>query len=75
MEKFQMFEELDWPHQEAFHLGYLCASHDLDYIMQDHCIIINGYTITNDLELASFASALKIIADKNVFLGDDNGTA
>jgi len=74
MEKFHMYDELDWSHQEAFHLGHLTNILGLDYIIKEDCIIINGYPITNDMQLSAFVSALKLVVDKDVFSGDDDGT-
>ena len=69
-----MYDELEWSHQEAFHLGTLTNTLGLDYIIKEDCIIINGYSIDNDMQLVAFVSALKLVVDKDVFSGDDNGT-
>jgi len=34
---------------------------------EDNCFEVNGYKITTDTALAEFVSALKIIADRDVF--------
>lgn len=63
-----MNEPLDWGHHESFHLGVLSKELELDCIVtEDDCFEVNGYKITTDTELADFVSALKIIADRDVF--------
>ena len=63
-----MNEDINWSHNEAFHLGVLTRELDLDCtITKDSCFMVNGYKITNEDALAVFVSALKIVVDPNVF--------
>jgi len=63
-----MYEPLDWSHNEAFHLGALSKELSLDCVVtENNCFEVNGYEITTDTELTSFVSALKIVANPDVF--------
>ena len=68
-----MFTDLDWAHHESFHLGALCELLELDCTITDNGFNIQGYDIVSEMELAAFVSALKIVSDKNVFMGDLDG--
>ena len=63
-----MHEDINWSHNEAFHLGRLTKELNLDCVItKDNCFMVNGYPITNEDQLATFVSALKIVADPSVF--------
>lgn len=69
-----MHDSLDWSHNEAYHLGVLSKEFSLDCVISDDgCFEVNGYRIATDSQLADFVSALKIISNRGVFMGDING--